>query len=119
MEIIFNFLINCLFLYVLVHFKFATIGNFDYMTGMEKTKIIIELGLFSMLGTLFGIMIANFASLMSFFLLAIFSWFIIGWVTIGFLESLNFSFNYIEVGGLQDWLVYLCIGFFYKESRSR
>jgi hypothetical protein len=89
------------------------------MTGMEKTKIIIELGLFSMLGTLFGIMIANFASLMSFFLLAIFSWFIIGWVTIGFLESLNFSFNYIEVGGLQDWLVYLCIGFFYKESRSR
>jgi hypothetical protein len=119
MEIIFNFLINCLFLYVLVHFKYATIGGFDYMTGAEKTKLIIELGLFSMLGTLFGLLIANFASLLSFFLLAIFSWFIIGWVTIGFLESLSYGFNYVEVGGLQDWIVYLCFGFFYKESRNR
>jgi uncharacterized membrane protein len=89
------------------------------MTGAEKTKLIIELGLFSMLGTLFGLLIANFASLLSFFLLAIFSWFIIGWVTIGFLESLSYGFNYVEVGGLQDWIVYLCFGFFYKESRNR
>ncbi len=119
MEIIFNFLLNCLFLYVLVHFKYATIGGFDYLSGMEKTKIIIELGLFSMIGTAFGLLVANFFNLISFWILSVFSWFIIGWVTLGFLESLNYGFNYIEVGGLQDWVAYLCLGFFYKESRGR
>jgi hypothetical protein len=32
---------------------------------------------------------------------------------------LSYGFNYVEVGGLQDWIVYLCFGFFYKESRIR
>ena len=118
MGLIYNFLINCLFLYVLVHFKYATIGGFDLLSGAEKTKLIIELGLFSMVGTLFGLLIANFASLLSFFILYIFSWFIIGWVTVGFLESLNYGFNYVEVGGLQDWVVYLCIGYFYVENKN-
>jgi hypothetical protein len=118
MNLILNGAYNAIFIFVLVYFGYANIAGFTGMSEFNKLKAVLILAVFSMVGVIFGLAVNFFTSLLSFRLLTVFSWLIIGWVTMAFLETLPLGFDYFEGNLLQNLIVYGLFGFFYYKAKE-
>lgn len=121
-SIVINFFMNYVVLILLVVVRWATIQG---ATGVEAITIpililLLAVSLISVITELMGMVVASIFSVVSTvifppLLIAAIILFIplVGWITMGSIELLNFGFNYQEGIWYQDFLAYSLLGLSY------